>query len=304
MTTSTDTDTDTDTAVTAVTAVEAALDRIDTELSATADTDARPEPAERRTIVVLSPKGGVGRTTVATNLAIALARRAGVDVGLLDLSLAFGDVATAMLLDPRHGLADLARLPRPISPPVVTAALTRHASGVHVLTAPENPVDGEEFGTDDITCVFDGLAALPRLVVDTPAGLDANTLVAVEHATDLVLVATLDVPTLLGLRQAIVLLERLGIAPSKRHLVLSRDGLRNGIDRADVESTLGLPVTVAVPDDRLIAAATNEGHPIVETAPRSVAGKAFDQLAAAIEGIEPPTRPRRTLGARRQRRTT
>lgn len=268
------------TAVQQITAVEAALERLEGRAREAAEV---PEPGNRR-IVVLSPKGGSGRTTISTNLAVALGRRRGCDVGLADLSLAFGDVASALLLDPRAGLSRLARAPRPFTTAAVTTQLTRHESGVHVLCAPENPVESEAFDADDVATLLEGLSAtLPRLVVDTAAGLDATTLVAAERATDLVLVANLDVPNLLGLRQALDLLDRLGMTAARRHVVLNRGGMRNGVEVSDLVATLGLPVAAIIPDSRAVAASTNEGRPIVLTAPRSAPARAFEALATRFD---------------------
>jgi pilus assembly protein CpaE len=283
------------------TAVEAAHERIEAELGG--DVPDAPavgdEPSGGRQIVVISPKGGAGRTTVATNLAVALAADTSRDVGLADLSLTFGDVATAMLLDPHRGLADLANAARPLTSSAVTAALAKHPTGTYVLCAPDDPVLGESISTDDVAAVLRGLrATLSMLVVDTAAGMDGAALTAVEHATDLVLVAALDVPTVLALRQALDYLDLLGMTRSRRHLVLNRAGARTGIQPSEVSATLGLDVVATIPDSPLVAVSTNEGRPFVVTEPGSPPARGMQDLVAALDPTAPRPTSRRTLRRR------
>ena len=254
-------------------AVEALLAHVD-----------RQEPSGSRkpagkVITVLSPKGGVGKTMVATNLAVGLARRASGMAALVDLDLCFGDVATSLLLDPKHGIEQVARAARALDDAGVKVLLTRHTSGLHVLCAPDDPAAGEEVSPEDVTSVIDVLAAdLPYVVLDTGAGLDEATLTAVERSTDIVVVGAMDVPSLLGLRKALDALDRLGMTAARRHLVLNRADSRAGLEASDVESTLGLPVTVAIPSTRAIPLSVNQGKPIVESDWRSSAGRALQEL--------------------------
>lgn len=232
-----------------------------------------------RVITVISPKGGAGKTTVATNLAVGLARRAAGMAALVDLDLTFGDVASALLLDPKHSIGQVARAARAIQDAAIKMLLTQHSSGLHVLCAPDDPIEGDEVTDDDVTSVLQVLSAdLPYVVIDTGAGLDAATLTAIEHSTDLVLVGAMDVPSLLGLRKGLDVLDRLGMTGARRHLVLNRADSKVGLEASDVEDTIGLPVTVAIPSSRAVPVSVNQGRPIVETDWRSPAGKALQSL--------------------------
>jgi pilus assembly protein CpaE len=277
------------------TALDAALRRLEAR-----DEEVRAERRTSRQVVVLSPKGGCGRTTVATNLAVALAQRDGADVALADVSLAFGDVATALLLDPRAGLHRLASAPRPLAAPVVEGALQRHRSGLHVLCAPEDPVAAEPFTKADVVAALDALRTTTGMVVvDTPAGFGDEVLAALEGATDIVLVAALDVATLLGLRQVLDAVELLGFGGARRHVVVNRVGPRTGVELADVEQTLGTPAAVVVPERPEVAASSNEGVPIVLADPGSKAAK---PLLALAERLDPPPAAATATPARRWRR--
>jgi Flp pilus assembly CpaE family ATPase len=168
-----------------------------------------------------------------------------------------------------------------------------------VLCAPDDPVLGESISTDDVAAVLRGLrATLSMLVVDTAAGMDAAALTAVEHATDLVLVAALDVPTVLALRQALDYLDLLGMTRSRRHLVLNRAGARTGIQPSEVSATLGLDVLATIPDSPLVAVSTNEGRPFVVTEPGSPPARGMQDLVAALDPTAPRPTSRRTLRRR------
>lgn len=248
-------------------------------LAHSASKPSSPKPPAGRVITVLSPKGGAGKTTVATNLAVGIARRAAGLTALVDLDLCFGDVASALLLDPKHGIGQLARAARALDDAAVKMLLTPHPTGLHVLCAPDDPVEGDEVRGGDVVAVLDVLAAdMPYVVVDTGAGMDEAALLAVERSTDLVLVGAMDVPSLLGLRKALDVLDRLGMTGARRHLVLNRADSRVGLEVSDVESTIGLPVSVAVPSCRSIPQSVNQGRPIVETDWRSPASRALQEL--------------------------
>ena len=224
-------------------------------------------------IVVLSPKGGTGKTTVSTNLAVGLARHRPGDTVLIDLDVAFGDVAPALLIDARHGVINVARG----FPPV------HHPSGLHVVPAPDtaDPLDVElsetfEAALDDI------LDRYALAVLDTGAGFDGMTRAAVARATDIVLVASLDVPSLLALRKVLRWIDGLGQVHAARHVVVNRTGADAGIDLEDVRATLGSDAVLEVPDDPTIAVAVNEGVPVLQRDERSAASDAFEAIVAAV----------------------
>lgn len=222
---------------------------------------------QRRVLAVLSPKGGTGKTTVATNVAVGLARRFPGDVALVDLDLAFGDVAAALLLVARRGLE---------GEPVV------HPSGLHVVTAPDEAAPTDLDVADTVGPALDRLTArYPLVVLDTGAGFDPVTRAAVARATDLVLVASMDVPTLLGLRKVLGWLEGLDVT-ARRHLVLNRCDADVGLDEDDVTATVRHPVSVAIPSHVAVTRSVNDGHPLTEIGGGDPATAAFERLVDLV----------------------
>lgn len=231
-----------------------------------------------REIVVLSPKGGSGKTTIATNVAVGLARRRPDEVLLVDLDLAFGDVAAALLLDPRPGLLDV----------VAGSSPRRHSSGLHVIGAPDTatptPVPPAEVLGQALSVVA---SQYTSVVLDTGAGFDEAARVASMRATDLVLVASMDVPTLLGLRKVLGWLDDLGVA-AERHLVLNRADAQVGLDLDDVVATTGMPVAAAIPSSAEVTLSVNEGSPLTGT---DADGPVAESLRALVSRLAPLRSP-------------
>lgn len=254
-----------------------------------------------RIITVVSPKGGSGKTTVATNLAVGLARTgAGASV-LVDLDLQFGDVASALQLAPEQTLADVARAPRDFDATMLKVFLAAHPSGVYALAAPHTPPEADEVIPAHVTHALDLLRSeFAFVVVDTGAGLDTPSLAAIEASTDLVLVSAMDVATVRSLRKELDVLERLTLTGARRHLVLNRSDSKVGMDAADIESVLGLPVDVSVPSSRLVPVSTNEGTPLLEGTLASPTAKALVKLVARFADVDAPESGLAT-GRRRRR---
>lgn len=241
-----------------------------------------------RVISVVSPKGGAGKTTVTTNLAVSLGRTLPNEVAVIDLDLQFGDVAAAMQLRPEHSIKTLLRSTEHVDDAVLRVFMTSHPSGALVLCSPEELVDAEEISYDDAVHVLSlTRAAFPTVIVDTSAGLDELALAAMEHSTDLVFVCTMDVASVRCLRKELDAVDRLGLDGVRRHFVLNRADARVGLNVADVEEAIGMRVDAAIPSTRAIPLAMNQGTPVVESDPRSAVARQFEQLAARFVPFTP-----------------
>lgn len=240
---------------------------------------------EGQIVTVFSPKGGVGKTTTSVNLALALADKGARKVCLVDLDLAFGDVAITMQLFPNHTIEEAIGGEDALDFTMVESLLTRHEDSLMVLAAPSLP-DARDRVT--ATLVARMMRTLKRefdyVVVDTCPNFDEQTLQALDETDECVIVATLDVPTLKNVKVALETLDLLNIAQGSRHLVLNRADDSVGLDASKVEQILGMPITTLIPSSTDIAAATNAGKPIVVGNTDHPASKAFRDLAEKLAG--------------------
>jgi pilus assembly protein CpaE len=238
-----------------------------------------------RIVTVFSPKGGVGKTTVSVNLALALADKGARKVCLVDLDLAFGDVAITLQLFPSHTIEHAIGSEDAIDAPLLESLLTRHADSVMVLAAPNHPDVRERVSPMLVSRVLKALReSFDYIVVDTAPAFDEQTLTALDETDEIVILATLDVPTLKNVKVALETLEMLDIARDHRHLLLNRadDNVGLGADR--VESILGMPVASMVETSMDIAAATNAGQPIMIQNPSHSFSKTLTEFSNRLTG--------------------
>jgi pilus assembly protein CpaE len=242
-------------------------------------------------IAVTSPKGGVGKTTVATNLAIALQdlvgnRRGGGRVVLVDLDLQFGDVSTALGLAHRHSIVDALSKAAARDSFVLGTFLAQHVSGISVLAAPASPAAADLLDPSRVGHLLRQLIAdFDYIVVDTSPGLSDATLAAIEQASAIVAVAGLDVPSTRGLRTALDMLRELQLEPPIRQIVLNQIAPRAGMSVADAEQVLAASVDVVIPSRRAVALGLNRGIAVLESAPRDPAARALRSLARRLHDI-------------------
>lgn len=244
-----------------------------------------------RVVTVFSPKGGVGKTTSSVNLALALTDRGARKVCLVDLDLAFGDVAITMQLFPTHSIEQAVGSEDSVDLAMLEGLLTRHEDSLTVLAAPAHPDVRERITPLLISRILRALRdGFDYVVVDTSPSFDDATLTALDETDECVIIATLDVPTLKNVKVALETMDMLSIARGHRHLLLNRADDEVGISVEKVESILGMPVTSQVATAVDIAAATNSGTPIVSHKPHHPASQAYFHLASSVTG-EPVSAP-------------
>jgi pilus assembly protein CpaE len=232
-----------------------------------------------RVISVASPKGGVGKTTLATNIAVGLAQQSPQGTVLVDVDVQFGDVAAALDLDPTYTIGDMVSgggVPDVIG---LKALLTQHSSGLQVVPGVRSPIEADHITAPAISQLLDTLKREFRyVVVDTAPGMSDQTLAAFDHTTDLVLITSLDVPGVRGLRKELDVLDELSLPPSTRHIVVNFVDRAGGLSVSDVEATLGRKVDVALPRSKQVNRSTNHGVPIVAGLPRDRVSKDIMEL--------------------------
>jgi pilus assembly protein CpaE len=242
-----------------------------------------------KVVTVFSPKGGVGKTTMAVNLALALTERGARRVCLVDLDLAFGDVAITLQLFPTHSIEQAVGSEESIDQAMLEGLLTRHKDSLMVLAAPAHPDVRERVTPVLISRILRTLKEeFDYVVVDTAPTFDDITLTALDETDECIVLATLDVPTLKNVKVALETLDLLNISRGHRHLLLNRADDRVGITADKVEAILGMPVALQIGTDVAIAAATNAGTPIIADNPGHPSSVAVASLAATLAGEPSP----------------
>jgi pilus assembly protein CpaE len=242
-----------------------------------------------RVITVFSTKGGTGKSVVAINLAVALAKRTIQPVVLVDADLQFGDVALMLQLAPVHTIAEAVAAGERLDGTMLENLLLRHEpSGLLVLAAPTEPSSADRIGRADLART---LAVLRErcayVIVDTSANFAEITLSALEAADDILVIASLDVMSLKSARVGLQTMRVLDIPFSSVKFVLNRANTRVGLSEADAERAVQLKVDAALPSDILVAESVNRGVPVVTSSPKSKFAKSIDDLATGLMASAP-----------------
>lgn len=234
-------------------------------------------------ITVFSSKGGVGATTVATNLAVSLAARQR-STCIIDLVLQFGAVTSAFDLEASYTILDLVKNLQRMDPLLLEGSLVQHASGVRVVAEPFHAEEASRLLPEDIDHTLDTLAqAFDFVVVDAPKEVDEVALPALEKAHLVLFVAEMNIPFIKSAHRALESFGRLGIPHHKMRLVLNRYVPNKLLTREAVEKTLGLKVFHTLPNDYPTAvSALNQGMPLLQNSPKSKLAKGYQGLATAV----------------------
>jgi len=240
---------------------------------------AMPGKAAAPIIAVLGPKGGTGKTLVATNLAVALAQR-DANVVLVDLDLQFGDIGLALGLSPERTMYDLMKAGPPFDHEKLDRHLIRHSSGVKVLIAPTRPDQASAVSIDFLRDVYASLRTMcDAVIVDTPPGFTPEVIATIDVSGEVCMVGMLDSLSLKNTKLGLETLDLMGYDTDRVSLVLNRADSRVGITPDDVSTIVGRKPDVFIPSDREIPRSINEGTPIVAAKQQSGAAKAFRSLA-------------------------
>jgi pilus assembly protein CpaE len=217
-----------------------------------------------RIVTVFSPKGGTGKTVTATNLAAACAKFEGRKTLLLDLDLQFGDAAIMLGVEPEKTIYDLVTAPGELDTEKLAGYTTRHACGLEVLPAPLRPEDAELVTEAKLGRLLEvARESFDVIVVDTSPFFHGPMLATLDRTDELLLLCSLDVPTLKNLRLALQTLDLLSFPKQRVRIVLNRANSKVGMKPNEVEGALGMKVRFEVPSDRAVPLAVNRGNPVV-----------------------------------------
>jgi pilus assembly protein CpaE len=262
---------------------------------------AMPGKASAPLIAVLGPKGGTGKTLIATNLAVALAQR-DANVVLVDLDLQFGDIGLALGLSPEATMYDLMRAGGPFDHEKLDRHLVKHSSGVKVLIAPTRPDQASAVSIDFLRDIYASLRTMcDAVIVDTPPGFTPEVIATIDASSEVCMVGMLDSLSLKNTKLGLETLDLMGYDTERVSLVLNRADSKVGITPDDVSTIVGRGPDVAIPSDREIPRSINEGTPIVASKPGSGAAKAFRTLAdryAKTPAPQPAPLPTSPTGVR------
>jgi pilus assembly protein CpaE len=237
--------------------------------------------AKAKVILVFSSKGGCGKTTVATNLAVALSKGAEPQtVCLVDFDLESGDVAIALQLEPIRTVSDALGMKGGLDQRALASLVVPYAPLVDTLLAPIRPSDSEFVTAALASEIIRELSGMyDYVVIDAPPHFTDVILRCFDLADAYILLTTLDMPALKSLKVTLDTLDHLGLSRAKWQIVLNRGGSRVGLTAADVERTIGVPITVEIPSSVEVPAALNEGVTIIEKNPRHPVSRALMRLA-------------------------
>jgi pilus assembly protein CpaE len=238
-----------------------------------------PGRASAPLVAILGPKGGTGKTLIATNLAVALAQR-DANVVLVDLDLQFGDIGLALGLSPERTMYDLMKAGAPFDHEKLDRHLIRHSSGVKVLIAPTRPDQASAVSIEFLRDIYASLRTMcDAVIVDTPPGFTPEVIATIDVSSEICMVGMLDSLSLKNTKLGLETLDLMGYDGESVTLVLNRADSRVGITPDDVSMIVGRGPDVSIPSDREIPRSVNEGTPIVAARPGSGAAKAFRILA-------------------------
>jgi len=244
-----------------------------------------------KVITIFSPKGGSGKSVVATNLAVAMAR-AGRQTLLIDLDLQFGDAALMMSLDREKTLFDLVSAPGDLDADKLRGYLLAHPSGVAVLAAPPRPQDGDRIDDKRIASLIEvARGTFDAIIIDTAPLFDVSMLTALDRSDELLLVCGHDIPSLKNVRLGLETLDLLSFPRDRVKLVANRQGMRGGIKTSELAEILGHELRFVLPEDDSVPTCVNRGAPLMSVNDRSSFARAVRDMAGQL--LATPAKPGR-----------
>ncbi len=244
-------------------------------------------PRQGRITAVFSTKGGLGATTLAVNLGVALAERE-ANTLLVELDTRYSDVNTFLDLRPKFSILDVFENLERMDESLLRGLVTKHSSGLWVLPGPGR----YERAMLGATQVGGGLELLrghfDHVLLDLRHDFDAGTVAALEAADGVLFVTTPCVAALRAGASALTTFRHLGLDVKRIRLVVMRDGTSDDVTLKHIQDTLGLPPSVRIANDyRTVVTAIDAGRPLVTAAPHAKVAKSLRRLAAALAGEAP-----------------
>lgn len=246
---------------------------------------------QSKVISVFSTKGGVGKTTIATNLAVAIANSK-KKVALLDFDLQFGDVAISLNLYVKNTITELVKdlINVEHENDMIEEYMLTHYSGVKVLAAPIKPENAEYVNSEHIKKVINILKSrFEYIIIDTAQGFDDTVITALDDSDTILYVSSLDLPSIKNTKNGLEVMKTLNYSNEKVKVVVNKSNESFGIKHLDFKAALNVDLWAIIPDDLAsVAISVNNGHPLVSHRRSSAVSKRINKLAQTlIQGEKP-----------------
>jgi pilus assembly protein CpaE len=276
------------------------VDRVG-ELLAGAATTRTQAPTARagtpgRLVSVFSTKGGVGKTCVAINVSAAMAKRSAEPVVLIDGDLQFGDVAVMLGLQAQNTVLDAAAAVQYGDLELAqTLANKDPATGLLVLPAPIESMPADALLPGEMVNICAAMQAIAgHVVIDLPSTFNDYVLAIIEASDDVLLVGSMDIPSIKNLKIGMQQLDLQALAGPKLKLVLNHANAKVKLDVKEIERVLGMSANFPIPDDLAVPISVNAGRPVVVDDPKAPVTRALDCIAESLLGpTAPPKKGRR-----------
>lgn len=243
------------------------------------------EDKKCRIITTFSNKGGIGKTAIATNLALEIANMTKERVALIDLNLQLGDITTFLDINPSFDISYVIQNLSRIDETFLLSSLEKYKeTSLYVLADPPYLEQAEDITAEQISALFDVLKqAFSYIIVDTSANFDGKTITALDHSDLILLISIVNLPAIRNCQRCLELFERLGYDKAKTKIILNRYMENDEIKIEDVEDVLGKKVYWKIPNNYFtIMSAINKGIPVGLINADSNISKSYRELAAML----------------------
>lgn len=247
---------------------------------------------QTKVISVFSTKGGVGKTTLATNLAVAISSSTNKKVALLDFDLQFGDVAISLNLYVKNTITELVKdlVNVEYENDMIDEYMLTHYSGVKVLAAPTKPENAEYVNSEHIKKILGILKGrFDYIIIDTAQGFDDTVITALDESDTVLYVSALDLPSIKNTKNGLEVMKTLNYSSEKVRVVVNKSNENFGIKHLDFKAALNVDLWAIIPDDlAAVTISVNNGHPLVSHKRSSAVSKKIYKLAQTIVQGEKP----------------
>jgi pilus assembly protein CpaE len=242
----------------------------------------QPPPNDNKLITIFGTKGGVGKSVICTNLAVSAAQQH-AKVAMIDLDVQFGDLSIMVNVNPRKTIAEMMQEGEKPSREMLESYLYERY-GVQLLSAPNKPELAEMVVPRRVQEIFDICRQeYTYTFVDTPSFIDELSLTALEQSDLILLIITLDLPTIKNVKKGIDILKSLQLL-NRARLILNRSSGIAGIEPHDIERVLNMKIKGEIPSDgKLVVSSLNQGIPFVRMNPKAPISKGIQSLLRVLE---------------------